>query len=306
MRLGPNEKPSPRIAIARWLRIAATLLPIAVRTAFAELPDIASVPPDLSVPPVSHTEPAAGLRVPMAAPGWEATSVRHLLYLPTDWKPDGKVPVLVEWTGNQYKSPSGDTCTGTAEGAKLGFGITGGKGAIWVTLPYLDNAGKQPVTTWWGTAPAYDPEPTLAYCRAAVREVCARFGGDSERVVLAGFSRGSIATNYLGLHDEQTARLWRGFVCYSHYDGVLRWPFPGADSASATTRLRRLNGRPQFICGEGANADLTRTFLEKNGLLTLGAFTFCSTGFRNHNDAWVLSPSEARTQLREWFQQVVR
>ncbi len=274
--------------------------------AFADLPDLSSVPPDLVLPPVSQTDAAAGLRVPMPAPGWESTAVRHLLYLPTDWQPSGRFPVLVEWTGNQYKSPTGDTCSGLPEGAKLGFGISAGAGAIWITLPYLDNSGAQSVSRWWGDAPTYDPEPTLAYCRAAVREVCARFGGDSQKVVLAGFSRGSIATNYLGLHDDETARLWRGFVCYSHYDGVLRWPFPNSDSGSAATRLKRLAGRPQFICGEGSNTDQTRAFLEKNGALGLGAFTFCATGFRNHDDAWVLRPSEARTRLRDWFRQLVR
>jgi hypothetical protein len=270
------------------------------------LPDIASVPPDLVVPPVTHGAPAPGLRVPDTAKGWDSANIHHLLYLPTDWQPSGSFPLLVEWTGNQYKNPTGDICSGEPEGAKLGFGISGGKGSIWLTLPYLDDSGKQTVSSWWGTAPTHDPEPTLAYCRSAVREVCARFGGDSKRVVLTGFSRGSIAANYLGLHDNETSRLWRGFVCYSHYDGVLRWRLPGSDAASAVERLRRLGGRPQFVCGENQNSEQTRLFLEKNDLLQLGAFTFCPTGFRNHNDAWVLRPSAARDSLREWFQELVR
>lgn len=29
-------------------------------------------------------------------------------------------------------------------------------------------------------------------------------------------------------------------------------------------------------------------------------FTFMPTGFRNHNDAWILRPSSARDALRKW------
>jgi hypothetical protein len=293
--------------LSLFLRISGVLLWVGGGLLAAdELPDISSVPPDLVVPEVTQGAPCAGHRVPATAPGWDAAKIHHLLYLPTDWNPSGTFPVLVEWTGNQYKSPSGDTCSGRPEGAKLGYGITAGRGAIWLTLPYLDDSGEQMVATWWGNAPTNDPKPTLAYCRAAVNEVCARFGGDPDRVVLAGFSRGSIAANYLGLHDDETARLWRGFVCYSHYDGVVRWPYPGSDFESAANRLRRLGGRRQFVCGENANAEQTQLFLEKHGMLGLGAFTFCSTGFRNHNDAWILRPSQARDLLRAWFRETLR
>lgn len=292
--------------VSRAVRNALVLLSFPSGGVCAELPDISSVPPDLTLPAVSQTAAAPGLRVPVAAPGWEATAAYHLLYLPTDWKPSAKFPVLVEWTGNQYKSQSGDSCSGTPEGASLGFGISGGVGCIWLTPPYLDNSGKHPVSTWWGSAPEYNPQPTLAYCRTAVRDVCERFGGDPARVVLAGFSRGAIAVNYLGLHDAETAQLWRGFICYSHYDGVRRWNWSGTDTESANARLKRLAGRPQFVCGEAANAEETRLFLERSDLLGAGDFTFLCTGFRNHNDAWILRPSEARTKLREWFREVVR
>lgn len=287
-------------------RVIGTVLLLASAAAAVDLPDIATVPTDLTVPSVSQSAPAAGLRVPIRATGWTPDTIYHLLYLPTDWHASGTFPVIVEWTGNQYKNPNGDVCSGKPEDAKLGFGISGGKGSIWVTLPYLDHSGTQAVTTWWGDSPSHDPRATLAYCRAAVSEVCSRFGGDPQRVVLAGFSRGSIAANYLGLHDEETARLWRGFVCYSHYDGVLRWRFPGSDAESAVARLERLRGRPQFVCAENTNAEQTKMYLKQRDLLRMGSFTFCSTGFRNHDDAWVLRPSEARTRLREWFHAVVK
>jgi hypothetical protein len=277
--------------------------------AFAEnLPDISTVAPDLVVPAMTTEAPAAGKRVRFVTPGWESTEVYGALYLPTDWKPGKRFPVIAEWAGNgDFHDAFGDVSTGVVEGSRLGYGITAGQGAIWICLPYLDNAGKANVIKWWGNPPTFDPQPTLAYCRATVREVCEKFGGDPQCVVLAGFSRGSIACNYLGLYDDGTARLWRAFVCYSHYDGLRTdWPYPNADRDSALARLRRLNGRPQLICGENNNTTNTERYLRETGLWDKGVFTFVPTGFRNHNDAWVLRPSEARTKLREWFREVVK
>jgi hypothetical protein len=70
--------------------------------------------------------------------------------------------------------------------------------------------------------------------------------------------------------------------------------------------LNRLRGRPQFICGESDSAMETRRYLDETGALAEGQFTFTSTGFRNHNDAWILRPSPARDQLRHWLEEVLR
>jgi hypothetical protein len=120
--------------------------------------------------------------------------------------------------------------------------------------------------------------------------------------VLAGFSRGAIACNYLGLHDNETAKLWCAFFAYSHYDGVHKWPYPASDRESALTRLHRLGSRPQFICGEGANTQQTENYLRP--LVPQADLTFLGTGFRNHNDAWTLRPCEARNKAREWLKRV--
>jgi hypothetical protein len=48
------------------------------------------------------------------------------------------------------------------------------------------------------------------------------------------------------MHDDEIAKLWKAFVCYSHYDGESTgWPYPDADKLSAIGRLKRLGGRPQ-------------------------------------------------------------
>jgi hypothetical protein len=263
--------------------------------------DISTVPPDLKVPVLTAGKPSAGLRVKQTLPIYEKTDVYHVLYLPTNWKPSGKYPVIVEFAGNgPYRNKFGDVSTGHVEGSRLGYGISGGKGYIWLCLPYLNSAGTANVTRWWGSKPDHNPKPTINYCKAAVMWVCQNYGGDSKRVVLAGFSRGAIACNFIGLHDDEIAKLWSAFIPYSHYDGVITgWPYPGADRTSALIRLKRLGERPQFICGEGANANGTAAYLKKTGVK--GQFTFIGTGFRNHSDAWTLRPSRARAELRKWL-----
>lgn len=268
-------------------------------------PDISTVPPDLEVPPLSDGTPGPGLRVKQTLPAWRQTAVYHVLHLPKDWQPSQRYPVIVEYAGNGgYTNKFGDISGGRPEGSKLGYGMSAGKGFIWLCLPYLNDAANDIAITWWGDKPTYNAEPTLKYCREAVAWVCREYGGDEKRVVLCGFSRGAIACNFLGLHDDATAKLWRGFVPYSHYDGVrTQWPYPGADRASALARLKRLGSRPQFICHEGAGSEDTRRYLAE--AFPGGNFTFVPTGFRNHNDAWTLRPSEARTKLRAWLNKLV-
>ncbi len=268
--------------------------------------DIQSVAPDRVVPPMVAGEPAPVRRVRQVTPGYEQTQVYHTLYLPTDWRRGGRYPVIVEYTGNgPYENKYGDVCSGRVEDAKLGYGLGGGEGFIWVCMPFLNNKGTANVRQWWGDPPGYDARPTVEYCKKTVQYVCERWGGDARRVVLVGFSRGSIACNYIGLHDDRIAKLWRAFVCYSHYDGLIEnWPYPGADRKSATERLNRLAGRAQFICGESQESlDQVRAHLKSTGVEA--PFAFVPTGFRNHNDAWVLRPSKGRTQLRDWLSRVV-
>jgi hypothetical protein len=269
-----------------------------------EWPDIRSVAPDLTVPQSSESMPAAGLRVRRAINGAVTKNVYHTLFLPTDWAAGKSFPIIVEYAGNGgYRDALGDECSGRPEDCNLGYGLSDGRGFLWLCLPFLNNAGDGLALTWWGTAPEHSPQPTLSYCEAAIKDACENFGGDQERIILCGFSRGAIACNYLGLHDEEIAKLWKAFVVCSHYDGVLKWPYPGSDSQSAAVRLSRLHGRPQFIIGERDQTDETHAYLLP---LKQTNQTFASTGFRNHSDQWILRPSPAREQLRSWLNKVVQ
>lgn len=291
------------------------ILPLSSNLAPAEqLPapvlDIRDVEPDLEVPPMLEGKPEPGKRVRQVLPDYSQTAVYHALYLPTDWRPDRRYPVIVEYAGNGgYRNSFGDESSGRVEGSKLGYGISAGKGFLWICLPYLDNAGQANVLLWWGDSPTYDAAPTVEYCKRAVPWLCERYGGDPGAVVLAGFSRGAIACNFIGLHDDAIAKLWRAFVPFSHYDGVTEdWPYAGVGRRSARERLGRLDCRPQFICGESwpgrkATVETTRRYLESTDVTA--PWTFMPTGFRNHNDAWILRPSPARTALRKWLDNVL-
>lgn len=276
------------------------------RTAAAqELPDIRSVATDLEMPAMVIGEPMPGIRAKRRLPDSTSQLVYHSLYLPLDWEPEKRWPILIELTGNGgYRNRFGDECSGRPEDACLGYGISAGNGFLWICCPYLNADGSDLALTWWGGAPLYDPNPTLKYLQAAIDDACVGFGGDSERVVLCGFSRGAIACNYLGLHDDEIAKRWKAFVAFSHYDGVRAWPFPSSDRESAKLRLKRLGNRPQFVCGEGQQVLETEQYLKS--LIETERVTFASTGFRNHSDRWVLRPSAARDKLRLWLKDVLR
>ena len=265
----------------------------------AEWPDLSSVPPDLATPTATDHAPAPGRRVRQTTPGWEGPAVHHTLYLPTNWKPGGRFPVLVEYAGNGGYSNrlTGDVSLGTVEGSHLGYGISGGSNYLWMCLPFVGRAAgtRTNAPLWWG-----DVNETIAYGTNTVRWVCANFGGDTNAVVLCGFSRGALACNFIGLHDDAIAPLWRAFIAHSHYDGVnTNWPYAGADRASAGARLKRLNGRPQFISHEGSTA-ATEAWLKSTGVQA--PFTFEPIPFHNHSDQWVLRDVPSRRKLRLWLQ----
>jgi hypothetical protein len=259
------------------------------------------VPPDLTVPLMENAAPSAGHRVKQTTPGWQSTQVHHALYLPPDWTPEKKFPVIAEYAGNGgYRNNYGDVSKGTVEGSSLGYGLSGGRGFIWVCLPYIENVEgtKQNATKWWG-----DAAETNRYAIATLRQLGEKYGADLNAVILAGFSRGAIGCNYLGLHDDAIAPTWKAFFCHSHYDGVHeRWPYAGADRASALARLQRMKGRPQWISHEASTA-ATERYLQSTGVQ--GDFTFRAIPYHNHSDQWLLRDIPERKAAREWLQRVI-
>jgi hypothetical protein len=239
----------------------------------------------LGLPTMTAEAPAAGRRVRQTPPEYAGTDVHHSLYLPPDWRPDGKAsgkrwPVIVEYTGNHAP---GLGSTGEVAGAALGFGLCGGQGYIWVVMPYIARDHRHNQPTWWG-----DEESTVQYCKTNLPRICEAYGGDRRAVVLCGFSRGAIGVNYIGLHDDQIAALWAGFVTHDHYDGVLEWKGQSWGSplatyqAEARKRLKRLQGRPVLVCQNGADGtQATRRFI--GAQLDEARFTFLDVPVLSHD-----------------------
>ena len=269
---------------------------------------------DLVLPPMTSGKPQPGKRAAVIAPEYAGTKVRHLIALPDDWTPDWKArgkswPVIAEYTGNYFPT-SGST--GEVEGAALGYGLARGK-AIWVVLPYVAKDHQKNERTWWG-----DIDATVGYAKTNLPRICAEFGGDPKKVILCGFSRGAIGVSFLGLHDDEVAKLWCGLWAHDHFDGVTAWTAPwGAPLAryreEAAVRLRRLQGRPVLI-SQAYPGNQTRDFVEplaaKNVdylTIDMGALygKFPNDAVKHpHNDRWPLRDGDATTIARGWFERV--
>ncbi len=131
---------------------------------------------DLISPVMTTEKPAAGKRVRQVAPEYKGTEVYHSLYLPVDWTPDKKFPVIVEYTGNKWAQCNS---SGEVKDANLGYGMSGGRGFIWVSMPYVEKGRKKNAVTWWG-----DKQATVDYCKVNVPRICKQFGGDPDNVFI--------------------------------------------------------------------------------------------------------------------------
>jgi hypothetical protein len=268
---------------------------------------------DLTLPPLTEQAPQPGQRATVTPPEHAGTKVHHLIALPDDWTPDWQAkgkrwPVIAEYTGNYFPT-SGST--GEVEGAALGYGLARGR-AIWVVLPYVAKDRAKNERTWWG-----DIDATVGYAKTNLPRICAEFGGDPKKVVLCGFSRGAIGVSFLGLHDDDVAKLWCGLWAHDHFDGMLEWKGHAWGSPlaryreEASVRLRRLAGRPLLVSQAGAQ---TRRFIDAlapSGVTYLTVDMAAHFGtFPNelakhpHNDRWPMRDGEATQAARAWFERV--
>ncbi len=221
-------------------------------------------PPDVSrrvlVPDITRDPPGPGRRVYRQLPGWEKTSVTHVLTLPREWQPGGKYPVIVEYTGNVFYHKFCHS-TGYTDQGTMAYGLARGEKFIALNLPFISADGQREQIDGWG-----DIAKAADYCVAAVREVGEKFGGDAGAVFFVGFSRGEYAANYLALRDDRIAALWRAFVGTNPGR-----PWKPADGAGWNKvglgwdeRAARMQGRPWFAAPAnlGAHVHVDVEYLE--------------------------------------------
>ena len=269
---------------------------------------------NLDIPKLSPGEPAAGKRVKVTSPEYAGTDVFHTLYLPGNWKPDGDpLPIIFEYTGNFFPR-SGST--GEVEDAALGYGLSGGR-FIWVSLPYISENLQYNQITWWG-----DEKATVEYAKVNVPRIIEAYNADPDLVFLCGFSRGAIGVNYLGLHDDEIAGLWTGFISHDHFDGIKEWrnttwgtPLE-AYRSGAVVRLKRVKGRPYLVSQNGdryGSEAFIRSVLPAADNFTIsnidtleifGSFPH-ALAKAAHTDRWPLLPSAYRFRTWQWMNDIL-
>ena len=117
----------------------------------------------LEVPNVEFSKPKAGKRVAYNLN--EDSNLYSVLYLPKNYKPYKKYPVIVEFPGNIYYTNTVYS-TGKPEHCVIGYGITKGKDAIWVSMPFVDYKKDEIAVSGWG-----NPDDTADYTVKVVTKI---------------------------------------------------------------------------------------------------------------------------------------
>lgn len=270
----------------------------------------------LKVPQISNQKPKAGVRVKVVPKAYKNTGLYYSLYLPENYIPNKKYPVIVEYTGNKH-APTGST--GKVKDANLGYAIAKKIEAIWVVFPYVKKG--ESILNWWG-----NEEETIEFAMNNIKDICLNYGGNPAEVFICGFSRGAIGVNYLGLRNKEIADTWLGFFSHDQYDGVKQWAKWGTPLSKyreeAKERFMRIKGRNCYISQKGTKSDYTfatKEYIIENKLESYANIQFeilpissvipnIPTNFvpHNHTDKWLLFDSKYANKVYTWFLKTIK
>lgn len=240
-------------------------------------------------PPLTDGALAPGAFVRVVAPEYAGTGVYHGVYLPPDWTPDRRYPVIVESPCNQYGA-----FTGKVEDTRLAYHVAGCRNYVWIVLPYIKAQAN--LDYGWGELDA-----NLAYWQLNLRRTLAEVGGDPGAVIVSGFSRGAIGTSYIGLQNDAIADAWLGFFMHSHADVVSNLTPDGG--AGSTARMARVAGRASLLSwGAAGDGGMSNSL---KGVELLGSFgypveTLAVPGV-GHTDAWSIDDEASRALAQTWL-----
>lgn len=245
----------------------------------------------INVPDMVHGRPAAGRRVRYQLPVDVDNGIYCALYLPSDWKPGKRYPVIAEFPGNVFFSASSCWSTGRPEQCAIGYGISSGTSAIWISLPFVDRSSGEIAEAGFGSN---NGEDTADHTVAVIDDICNTWGGDRDELFLCGFSRGAIACGYIGLRNNRIAGLWKGFVACQHYDGS-NWR--QSKMEAAVERAPRFSGKAIFQVDNSQEkyqpvVDATDTSVK---------WTWTKSGLGYHATAMFLDDRPSTKELRQWF-----
>ena len=249
----------------------------------------------MDVPEMMNGTPAAGRRVRYQLPVDVDNGIYCALYLPPDWKPGERYPVIAEFPGNIFFNARSCWSTGRPEQCAMGYGLSSGARAIWVSLPFVNRSSGEIAEAGFGSDRGED---TTHYVMEVIDNICNNWGGDRSNLFLCGFSRGAIACGYIGLRNDQIARLWKGFVACQHYDGS-DWRQSGMEEA--VERAPRFNGKAIFQVDNSQEkyqpvVDATDASVK---------WTWARSGLGYHATSMFLDDRPSMKQLRQWFSDLV-
>jgi hypothetical protein len=247
----------------------------------------------LAVPDMIEGEPAAGRRVRYRLADDAGTDIYCALYLPTDWQPGNRYPVIAETPGNYFYSASSCWSTGRPEQCAMGYGMSSGTNAIWVSLPFVDCTAGTIAENGFGSNTGAD---TVTYVQDLIDDICQNWGGDTNNLFLCGFSRGAIACGYIGLANDDIAALWKGFIACQHYDGSA---WKQSNMAGAITRALRFQGEAIFQVDNSNKAANYEQLMDHTDPSV--EWTWTSSGLGYHSTAMFLDDRDMMVQLRQWF-----
>jgi len=238
----------------------------------------------LEVPDMEEGVPAPGRRVRFRLEGEQDEEPYSVLYLPADWKAGGRYPVVVEYPADRFFHWSCYS-TGRPEQGVIGYGMTKGRGAIWVCLPFIKDGAV--AENGFG-----DGDATAEYALRVLAAIAERFGGEPGNAVLTGFSRGAMACWYVGLRNDRVASAWRGFHAVQGYDGG---GWGGSTRADALERSMRIGNR-EFFLTDNFKEEPAR-MLGEAGVKTVSA----RSGLGAHGAAMFLDDRPSTVAVRDWF-----
>ncbi len=244
----------------------------------------------LLVPEMTEGPPQPGRRVRYRLPG-DDSEVYGAVYLPRDWAPDKRLPVIAEFPGNVFFDARKCWSTGRPEQCVIGYGITRGHGAIWLSLPFVDRTAGTIAESGFGSN---DGDDTAEYTVRAIEDVCRRWNGDRANVVLCGFSRGAIACGYIGLRNDGIAPLWRAFVACQHYDGA---GWRQSTMEGAVERARRFRGCAIFQIDNDPKKYAPVVAATRPEV----CWTWEQSGLGYHATAMFLDDRPMMRRLRQWY-----
>ena len=238
----------------------------------------------LEVPMIENCKPKQGKRV--IYPFAKNSNLYGVLYLPRDWTADKSLPLIVEFPGNIYYT---DNCysTGRPEQCVIGYGMTKGDGALWLSLPFVDYSKDEIVESGWG-----NPDDTADFTVKMVEKMRKEFRVDTSRVVLTGFSRGAIACGFIGLRNSKIASLWKGMHVCQHFDGD---GWRGANKKDAILRLKNGIHIPQFHTDNSST--VLYNMLNDANIKT----TYTTSGLGAHACDMFLDDRQSTLELRTWL-----